>query len=627
MRLCVVALMAALVAPSAASAQEPVNIFDTIGITEQATRANSQIFGEPQHYSLPAEEMPPSRSIVKGGPTDTQDEVWFRMPNTSGTVANLAAFHGQTIFLRPSEVGAYTNVHFFGTTTDGGPAGGDFILHYSDGSTESRTVQFRDWCNAGTATPAHHIAIGPLTHRWTETSQDGAPCGIYHVPATADEAKTLESVTLPSTTTPGNPPIQSYLMALTLEKSDGTFVTPDLGASQFPDDLSAPTSQAALDPPDAQGDDGWYKSAVEVSLAAEDEQGGSGLDSIQYRIDGGEFQDYDAPFTVSDEGNHVVEYRSRDKAGNTETPQAVPVKIDATAPTTAARVNPPHPGPSGWYDDAVTLTLRGSDGGNGSGIRGTEYRTGSGAWQTYSGPVVLDDVGTYSVAFRSTDVAGNAETAGAPAVVRVDGRAPVTRATLARNSSGAQVVTLAADDGAGGSGTTATEYRLDGGAFRPYTGAVSVSATGGHLVEYRSRDRAGNLENLHDLPFVVGSPQGSGQVPAFVALTKVDRRLKVGSLTRGLRVRATCVSAGRGTLKLTVSRSVARKLGLRSRTLAGRSVRCSDEFRISVKLQPSRSVARKLKKARGTFPATLTLRMGSAHDSQKITLRGKRRAG
>jgi hypothetical protein len=627
MRLCVVALMAALVAPATASAQEPVNIFDTIGITEQATRANSQIFGEPQHYSLPAEEMPPSRSIVKGGPSDTQDAVWFRMPNTSGTVANLAAFHGQTIFLRASEAAAYAKVHFFGTTTDGGPAGGDFILHYSDGSTESRTVQFRDWCNAGTAMPEHHIAIGPLTHRWTETSQDGAPCGIYHVPATADAGKTLESVTLPSTTTPGDPPIQSYLMALTLEKSDGTFVTPDLGASQFPDDLSAPSSEAALDPPDAQGDDGWYKSAVEVSLAAEDEQGGSGLDKIQYRIDGGDFQDYSAPFTVSDEGNHVVEYRARDKAGNTETPKGVPVKIDATAPATSAAVNPSHPGPSGWYDDAVALTLRGSDGGNGSGIGATEYRIGSGAWQTYSGPVVLADVGTYSVAFRSTDVAGNAETAGAPLVVRVDGRAPVTRATLARHSSGAQVVTLAADDGAGGSGTTGTEYRLDGGAFRAYTGAVAVSATGNHLVEYRSRDRAGNLENLRDLAFVVGSPQGSGQVPPFVALTNVDRRLGVGSLTRGLRVRATCVSVGRGTLKLTVSRAVARRLGLRSRTLVGRSVRCSNDFGISVKLKPSRAVARKLTKARGSFAATLTLRMGSVHDSQKLTLRGKRRGG
>jgi hypothetical protein len=625
MRWFVVALLVALVAPSAASAQEPVNIFDTIGITTQDTRGNSQIFGEPEHYSLPAEEMPASRSIVHGGPTDTIDTVWFRMPNTSGTVANLAAFHGQTIFLKPSEAAAFTQVHFFGTTTDGGPAGGDFILHYSDGSTESRTVQFRDWCNAGEATAQHHIAIGPLTHRWTETGQDGAPCGIYHVPATADGTKTLASVTLPSTTTPGDSPIQGYLMALTLEKSDGTYVTPDLGASQFPDDLSAPTSHATLTPPTPQGQGGWYKGAVTVSLSAADEQGGSGVDTLQYRIDGGDYVAYSAPFTISAEGNHVVEYRARDKAGNTETPKAAPVKIDHTAPKTTARVSPTHPGPAGWYDDAVTVTLRGSDGRTGSGIGSTQYRIGSGAWQTYRGPLVLSAVGTYSVAFRSTDVAGNAETAGAPVVVRVDGRAPVTRATLARTSSGARVVTLAADDGAGGSGTTLTEYRLDGGAFRRYTGPVTVSARGGHLIEYRSRDRAGNLENLRDLPF--GETQGgSGQGPAFVGLTRVNSPVKVGALLRGLRVRATCVSVGRGTLKLTVSRKMARELGLSSRTLARRSVHCSD-FGIRVKLKPSRKVARKLKRAHGTFAATLALRMGSAHDSQKLKLRGKRRGG
>src|SRR4029079_5515894 len=208
--------------------------------------------------------------------------------NTSGTVANLAAFHGQTVILRDTETSPYAKVHFFGTTTDGGPPRGDFVLHSTDGTTDTRTVRFRDWCNAGTATPDHHIAIGPLTHRWTETGQDGAPCGIYHVPATADPAKTLESVTLPSTTTPGSDPIQAYLMALTLEKSDGTFVPPDLVATACRDDLAAPTSRHELDPADAQGDNGWYKTGVEVSLTAADEDGGSGPDGIHDPGRGGE---------------------------------------------------------------------------------------------------------------------------------------------------------------------------------------------------------------------------------------------------------------------------------------------------------------------------------------------------
>ena len=72
-----------------------------------------------------------------------------------------------------------------------------------------------------------------------------------HLPRAGDRrrGKTLVSVKLPSTTTPGTPPIQGYLMALTLEQPDGTFVMPDLGASAFPDDLTAPDS---LRQPDAR---------------------------------------------------------------------------------------------------------------------------------------------------------------------------------------------------------------------------------------------------------------------------------------------------------------------------------------------------------------------------------------
>ncbi len=292
--------------------------------------------------------------------------------------------------------------------------------------------------------------------------------------------------------------------------------------------------------------------------------------------------DYDAPFTVSDEGNHLVEYRARDKAGNTEAPHPVPVRIDATPPATSAQVSPAQPGPSGWYDDAVTVTLRGSDGGAGSGIRTTEYRIAGGAWQAYSGPFALSNVGTYAIEFRSTDVAGNAETAGAPITVQVDGSAPVTQAALER-AAGSARVTLTATDG--GSGTAMTEYRLDGGAFQPYAGPLTVAALGGHLLEFRSRDRAGNLENLEELAFAVGTPQSSAP-PAFVALTPLAKRLAIGSLAHGVRVRATCVSVGRGTLALTVSRATARKLGV-GRTLARRSVSCANDLHVSALLKPS----------------------------------------
>jgi PKD repeat protein len=619
---------------------EPVNIFDTIGITESANRGNSQIFGNPQKYSLPAEEMPASRSIVTP-PNDALDDVKLRMPNTTGTVPNLAAFKGQTVILRdPLETKKYSKVHFFGTTTDGGPAGGDFVLTYSDTSTQSATVRFKDWCDTGDPTPEIHVAIGPLSKRYTETGQDGAPCGIYHVPIAVDPSKTLVSVKLPSTTTPGNAPIQAYLMALTLEEPDGAFVMPDLGASAFPDDLTAPTSTHTLDPPQPQGQNGWYRTPVQITLAAADEQGGSGLDEIEYRVDGGAFQPYTAPVTVTPEGAHVVQYRASDKAGNTEAPKSVDVKIDATAPTTTAQLDPRQPGASGWYDDAVQLTLRSSDGA-GSGGGTTEYRIGTGDWQTYNGPVVLSDVGTYSISYRTRDAAGNLEQPGGPVVAKVDGRAPTTRAALDPAQPGAGgtyrgpvSVSLAADDGAGsGVEPTATEYRVDGGAFQRYAGPFALSALGGHLVEFRSTDRAGNLENLKELTLLIVQPQPSGGDPPFVGLVpRGSNRMGLASLVRnGLKVSATCVSVGRGTLKLAVTRAVARKLGLKGTTLAQKSVRCGSEFKLTARLKPGGKVAKALKRARGSYAATLSLTMsgagGRATDSQRLVLRGKRPRG
>ena len=124
---------------AAAPTSPQTNLFDTIGITRSETRANSGIFGKPTNYSLPAEEMPPSRTVGPG-PDDDFDDVPLRMPDTSGNVPNLAAFRGQTLTLRPEDQKPYSKIHFFGMTTDGGPAGGDFVLRYSDNTTQTIRV-------------------------------------------------------------------------------------------------------------------------------------------------------------------------------------------------------------------------------------------------------------------------------------------------------------------------------------------------------------------------------------------------------------------------------------------------------------------------------------------------------
>ena len=615
------------------------NLFTTFGITMSNTRQNSEIRGTPP-YSFPAEEMPPSGTRGPA-PEDTFDEVPMRMPDTTGTVRNLAAFRGQALPLRQADQRVYSKIHFFGTTSDGN-GGGDFLLRFSDGSQQLVPVSFADWC-APTNTPAHHVAIGPLSQRYRTTGSDGARCAMYHVPADVTPGKTLVSVTLPRGTvtgTGGNR--QAYLMALTLEEPNGGFRSPDLsGQVQFADDQTSPVSQHEVTPATPGGGDGWYTETVSVALSAADETGGSGLQRIQYRLNGGVAQDYVAgtPVQISTDGAYSFEYRAIDKAGNAEGFKAVPIKVDRTAPETAIRVDPAVPRGDGlWDDQPATVMLTARDG-SGSGIAVTEVHFGDGNWQPYTGPIRLATDGVYDLHVRSVDVAGNDEDE-QTVEIGIDQTAPTSTAQLtSAQPRGGGVhrapvtVALAAVDAQ--SGVIELEYRLDGGEWQSYTSPFTVSALGGHLVEHRALDDAGNLENAKEASFAIGSTVqpgvGAEDAPLppepFVGLMPVDR-LRVGALMRGdLRFRASCIAVGRGTLALTVTRKVARRLGLGKRTtLASRSVRCGDESRIDVALEPGRRVKRALRRADGSFTATLRLRMqgadGPASDSETLTLRG-----
>jgi hypothetical protein len=624
---CALALAAALAAAAPAAAQG-TSLFDTIGITRSETRENSQIFGNPP-YSLPAEEMPPSRSIGPG-PTDGSDDVPLRMPDTSGNFPNLAKFKGQVLTLREEDRKQYAKVHFFGTTTDGGPAGGDFVLRYADDSTQAITVRFNDWCQPQNS-PAHHVAIGPLSQRYRTTGGDSAQCAIFHVPANADPGKTLVSVTFPATTTPPGTNTQGYLMALTLEAGDGAFTLPDLsGRVEVPGDDIAPVTTHAFDPPEPNGGDGWYAGGVRVTLNATDE-GGAGVDQIQYRIDGGPPRFYAAPALLDEDGMHTLEYRAIDANGNTEEYKAVDLKVDAHAPTTTARQSPSAPlGVGDWYDGAVEVALEAGDGG-GSGTAATAYRVDGGAWTDYVGPVRIGAVGGHTLEYRSTDVAGNVEEPRSLAF-KIDASPPTTSALVngaapVADYHGGARVTFTRSDG-DGSGAVLTEYRVSGGDWAPYTGAIDLTARGDYRIDYRSRDLVGNVENYRTLRLSVETIGAAGAAPAArpsVALQPVARRrATVRALRRGrFAVRVRCQGVERGTLRLRVSRAAARRLGLRSRTLATRSVRCAAQGRGTVTLAPRAKVRRALARTERGLTVTLTLRMSGARgaDSDRSTIR------
>ncbi|MFF3691517.1 OmpL47-type beta-barrel domain-containing protein [Streptomyces sp. NPDC002187] len=71
--------------------------------------------------------------------------------------------------------------------------------------------------------------------------------------------------------------------------------------------------------------DGAYITSAKVTVVAADT--GSGLDKVEYSLDGGPYLAYTTPVIVDRVGHHTVLYRATDKAGNTAAAQSVSFTI------------------------------------------------------------------------------------------------------------------------------------------------------------------------------------------------------------------------------------------------------------------------------------------------------------
>ncbi|WP_411720418.1 OmpL47-type beta-barrel domain-containing protein [Mycetocola sp.] len=201
--------------------------------------------------------------------------------------------------------------------------------------------------------------------------------------------------------------------------------------------------------------------------------------------------------TVRGEGSNLSSTASCvDVAGNAVTKTVTGISIDRSAPTTTASI--PGVPSSGWFANAVPVTLTGSD--NLSGVSATQYTIDGGSALLYDGPFEVSDDGIHTIAFWSTDGAGNRETAGAPLTVQVDTTAPTTTVvnpispeTGWFTTSGIPVAFRPSDSG---SGVAATYYTIDGGPTLTYGEAFTADlSTGTHTITFWSVDLAGNTEN------------------------------------------------------------------------------------------------------------------------------------
>ncbi|WP_326719398.1 DUF1080 domain-containing protein [Streptomyces sp. NBC_00243] len=224
---------------------------------------------------------------------------------------------------------------------------------------------------------------------------------------------------------------------------------------------------------------------------------------------------------------------------------------DTTAPETSAAVSGTQ-NSAGAYVGSATVTLSASDAG--SGVDRIEYAVGdTGAWQPYTTPVVIDQVGSHKVRYRAVDKAGNTaveKTAEFTVVAPPtdDTTAPDTSATVTgeKNDQGEYLsmatVTVSASDT--GSGVNTIEYAVDSGAWQPYTAPVMVHSLGAHQVRYRATDKAGNTAAEKSVAFTVVEPPVSDTTPPVTGVTVDGTKNSDGAYVNSAKVTVSATDAG-----------------------------------------------------------------------------------
>ena len=125
-------------------------------------------------------------------------------------------------------------------------------------------------------------------------------------------------------------------------------------------------------------------------------------------------------------------------------------------------------------------------------------------------------------------------------------------------------------------------------------------------------------------PAKVAKAWAAIDAPAVKAMT-------VSSFLKGkLKIVARCVSAGSGTLTLTVSKAVAKQIGLKGTKLGSAKATCDAHGRVTVKVKPNDAAETALDDWRGSVKTTATLALagpiGQTSATRTINLKGKGRA-
>jgi uncharacterized lipoprotein YddW (UPF0748 family) len=344
----------------------------------------------------------------------------------------------------PSVTGVRSFPEFASALTTG--ASVDGLTRYEDPATNPTAI-FAETA----AVPVHQWKIAPIkghlmgfARRANNSILDGATVTIENLATSAvrttltDGGGFYGAVDL----TPGNYRVTAVLGGTTLYACSAV-VSPGLvtTADAISESTEPPTTVASVAPEMPDGANGWYLTSPTLTLSASG--GCAGLDRIEYSLDnGGTWNTYKGPITITQEGTTTVQFRAVDQTGTVEPAGSRTFMVDLGAPTLELHATPSFIWPANGKMVDVTITGTGSDSGSGlsqvSYVVTDEYgaplsinpRLLSGAVASWSEILSVEarrdgrdrDGRLYRVVATATDAAGRTNTASADIVVPHDAR-------------------------------------------------------------------------------------------------------------------------------------------------------------------------------------------------------------
>jgi hypothetical protein len=259
----------------------------------------------------------------------------------------------------------------------------------------------------GDTTPPTVIATvtpTPLANGWNTTSvsvglsatDEAGGSGVASITYSATGAQPIASTTVSGSST-SVPVSTEGITTLSFYATDnaGNSGSPQTQVVRI--DLNPPTTTATLTPAIHNG---WYASPT-LTLTANDGPG-SGIDHIDYAIDGGVFHVYSGPLSGFSTGNHFVQYRATDNVGRVEATKLIAFKADSDKPTVT--ITRPADGAVFPLGKVVKANYKCADKQTGSGIDTCVGTVPKGS------PIDTSSVGAHTFTVTATDKAGNVTT-------------------------------------------------------------------------------------------------------------------------------------------------------------------------------------------------------------------------